>query len=189
MNHQTKGRALDEPATEDLSGCASMKEMAERELWEPGLYALTLANHIRNDGVGFDQQRERLRALAQVGGGLVADQAAADELARHFLILSALSDKLAFHAARAADGPSRYAAESTQRLTSAAIKAQQASAACLGALRQIRQGAQEGGGVSQNLGTAPATPEPAPAVLVDEQTSDNASASRPYADQGGEDRT
>lgn len=135
---------IQEAAAADLSGCSSIAEMSRREEeFDPDRYAIALAHNIRNDGVSLDVQRERLAALAQVGGGLAASRASAEELGRHLLILNALFTRLALMAANAAGHPGKHSAEAADRLTSSAIKAQRAAVSVLGAMKALRDGAQE----------------------------------------------
>lgn len=136
------GDELKEPATVNLSNSTGVADMANKEAFDPDLYAIALAHNIRNDGVSLDVQRERLAALAQVGGCLAASQASAAELGRHLLILNALFDRLALMAAKAAGQPGKHSAEAADRLTSSAIKAQRAAVSVLGAMKLLRDGAQ-----------------------------------------------
>jgi hypothetical protein len=85
---------------------------------------------------GIEAQRERLAALAELGGSLRADHAAAGELARHYALLAALFRRLLIDAARLTDSP--RSADAAGRLLDAALKAQRASLACLSALKTIR---------------------------------------------------
>jgi hypothetical protein len=55
----------------------------------------TMSPAILDNGTPLDRQRERLQALAQVGGGLACTQPIGEELARHQVILSALFQRLA----------------------------------------------------------------------------------------------
>lgn len=127
------------PTTAHLSGAATFKEMAHREgEYDADRYAICLAHNIRNDGVSLDAQRERLAALTALAGQTGVN-AAADELARHFVVLSALFDRLALQAARAAGERGQQGAQAAERLTAGAIKAQRAAAATLGALNVLRQ--------------------------------------------------
>jgi hypothetical protein len=141
------GDELNEPATVSLSNSASVADMAQREGFDPNKYAVSLSHHIRADGVPMDVQRERLAALAQLAGGLGAEKSA-EELARHYLVLNALFDRLALQAAKAAGGAGQANAQAAERLTAGAIKAQRAAVAVLGALTVLRQQANPSPGPS-----------------------------------------
>ena len=136
--NQTDRADLSKHCTAELQGATSVAEMAEAEAWNPDLYAVNLARHIREDGVSPAAQVERLRALSQVGTG--ADKAASDELGRHSILLSALFEHLALASAKAANAGGLRSAEAAQRLATAAIRAQRAAAQCLGALKVLRDG-------------------------------------------------
>jgi hypothetical protein len=129
---------LNEPSAVNLSGCTGVADMAQREGFDPDRYCISLAHHIRNDGVPMDVQRERLAALAQLAGGLGAEKSA-EELTRHYIVLNALFDRLAMQAAKAAGQPGQASAQAAERLTAGAIKTQRAAVAVLGALTMLRQ--------------------------------------------------
>lgn len=133
---------LEKPATVDLTGSGSVSEMAQREGWDPDLYALALSENIRNSGMSLDLSRERLASLAQVAAGLAGDQASADELARHFSILEALYHRFARAAVEAMGSDRQRASEIADRYLSAALKAQRGAMACLSALKVLRDGHQ-----------------------------------------------
>ena len=115
----------------------SVAEIAEREGFTPEVYALALSESIRNSAVPLDVQRERLASLAQAGGG--ADKATADELARHFSILSALFERFARASSEAIARGDPKAADTAETFMRAAERAQKASVACLSALRVLRE--------------------------------------------------
>lgn len=142
---------LNQPALVDLADCGSVAEISEREGFTPELYAIALAESVRNSAVPLDVQRERLAALAQVGGG--ADKASADELARHFSILSALFERFAGASSEAIARGDPKAADTAETFMRAAERAQKASLACLSALRVLRE--------SPTTSTATTTPAPA----------------------------
>lgn len=130
---------LNEISTADLSGSTSIADMATSEGWEPDFYACSLAEHIRNTNVPMDMQRERIRALAQLGAGLAGAQASADELSQHYAVLDSLFHRFAMaaHGALQAGGP--RASEIAERYLSASLKAQRASLATLSALKMLRE--------------------------------------------------
>ena len=137
---------LDQIATADLTGCASIEAMADAEAWSPDDYALALADHIRDTRVPLDRQRERLAALAQVGAG--ADRAAADMLAQTAIILEALFHRFSRTAHEISiNGQDRNSVHA-ERYLSAALRASRAAMATLSALKVLRDGAP----------TTPATP-------------------------------
>lgn len=125
-----------EPATADLSGSTSIAGQALKECFDPDRYVICLAHAVRSDGVPMDAQRERLAALARVGTG--AARASADELARHHLLLSALFERFAHDAVKAAASTRPGSAEAADKLLNAAIKAQRAAVATLSALKVLR---------------------------------------------------
>ena len=130
---------LDQIATADLTGCASIEAMAAAEAWDPAGYALALADHIRDSNVPLDRQRERLTCLAQLGHG--ADRAAADELSSMFAILESLFHRFARTAHEISINDQDRNSVHAERYLSAALKAQRAAMATLSALKVIRDGA------------------------------------------------
>jgi AcrR family transcriptional regulator len=152
---------LEQIAAVDLTGCATVAEMGNREGWTPDTYALVLSESIRDSRVPLDRQRERLQALAQVGAGLAGDQAAADELARHYSVLEALWHRFARTAHEiSAEDPARGSVHS-ERYLNAALKAQRAAMACLSALKVLRDGNQP-----PTKAAHESIPAPAPALAV-----------------------
>lgn len=149
---------LCEPATVSLSGAGSVDEMARREAWTPDFYTLALSENIRSTAIPIDAQRERLAALAQLGGALsqTGDQAAADALAQHYAILEALHHRFSREAFEALRGTGPRAAEIAERFLNASLKAQRAAMSVLSALKVLRD--------SQAPGGAPTTSTPAPAT-------------------------
>lgn len=128
---------LGERPSVDLDGAATVGELAELEGgWTPDQYSSILAGHIRSDRVSLAAQMERLKALSQIGAS--ADKAAAEELARHALVLGALFETMARAAAEALFEGGPRGVDAAQRLTGAAIRAQRATVLCLGALKALR---------------------------------------------------
>jgi hypothetical protein len=163
--------ALKYPATENLGEVEQVADMARLEHFDPDRYAISLAHHIRNEGVQMDVQRERLAALARVGGGLGGASASAQELARHFVILNALFDRLSMETVKAASLPGGRGADAADRLLNAAVKAQRASVAVLSALKVLREEASTGGGGGAAPHPDNGSPnETAPALPPAEQT-------------------
>ena len=133
---------LNEVAAVDLTGCASVADMAEAEGWTAETYALVLSEHIRDSRVPLDKQRERLQALAQLGvglGGLQGDQAAADTLILHAILLESLWQRFARLAHETADG-TKNGSTVSERYLNAALRAQKAAMAALSAVKSIRDG-------------------------------------------------
>lgn len=129
---------LTQPANADLAVVLTVEDMAVREGWDADLYALGLANQLRDCGQPANVQLERLQALA--GAGAEAARASSAELARHAVILDALFQRCALMAARCPDpteSPRR--AEVFERVTRVAVRAQRAAGACHGALLALRQ--------------------------------------------------
>ncbi len=129
---------LQKPAQADLTPARSLSEQAAAEGWDANSYTLALAERIRSTGEGLDPQRERLAQLASLAQG--ADQATADELARHELILNAIFQRFIRCAADlAAADPIRNAA-SAETYLHGGLKAQRAALAVMSALKTIRDG-------------------------------------------------
>ena len=159
MNRQSNSpAALNAPATAALQGARSWGDLATAEGWSPEDYALVLAENIRKTGVSLDSQRERLVALARLGGDLPqsGDHAAADALAQHFAVLDALQHRFAGEALLALQGNGPRASEIADRFLNASLKAQRAAMAVLSALKVLRD--------SQAPGGTPTTITPAPAT-------------------------
>lgn len=153
---------LSEPATADLQGVGSVGEMARRESWSPDKYAVALAENIRRTDVPLDCQRERLAALAQVGAGLglSADQAAADALAQHYVVLEALHQRFARQAFEALNQNGTRAAEVADKYLSASLKAQRAAMVCLSSLKVLRDAQRVAGAPTAADASAPTMPTP-----------------------------
>ena len=135
---------LNEVAAVDLTGCASVADMAAAEGWTAETYALVLSEHIRDSRVPLDRQRERIQALAQVGvglGGLQGDQAAADTLAAHAILLESIWHRFARLAHETADG-TKNGSTVSERYLNAALKTQRAVLVCLSSIKSIREGNQ-----------------------------------------------
>ena len=150
---------LNEVAAVDLTGCASVADMAAAESWTAETYALVLSEHIRDSRVPLDRQRERIQALAQVGaglGGLQGDQAAADTLSFHAILLESCLQRFARLAHETADG-TKNGSMVSERYLNAALKSQRAAMACLSALKAIRDWNQ----ATPTTSTSPAIAGPA----------------------------
>lgn len=128
-------KKVEQIAAVDLSGCRTVADMAAREGgWDPTTYALNLSHAVRDSRVPFDTQRERLQALAHIGGQ-VGDATAAEEISHHYTLLNALWQR--FCRLAAMDG-SGHGSAASERYLNAALKAQRAALACLSALKAIR---------------------------------------------------
>lgn len=135
---------LNEVTTADLSNCDSVADMAKAEGWSAETYALVLSENIRDSRVPLDKSRERLQALAQVGaglGGLQGDQAAAETLSLHAILLESLWHRFARLASETADG-TKNGSMVSERYLNAAVKAQRAVLVCLSSIKSIREGNQ-----------------------------------------------
>lgn len=128
-----------QPAASNFDGVVSVDDMAVRESWTPALYAVALAETIRNSAVPLDVQRERLKALASVGQ--MAGAATADELAQHYVVLEALHQRFAVAAINSIDRGGPRAAETAERFLQGSLRAQKSAVACLSALATLRQAA------------------------------------------------
>lgn len=129
---------LSKPAQVGLGGAATIGEMAEAIEWTPALYALSLAKHIRAREVPLDMQRERLASLSNIGAGLDGEQASAEELAQHSVILDALFFRFTDEAVRALSQAGPRSSEIAERFLNAALKAQRAGVSVLSALATLR---------------------------------------------------
>lgn len=134
---------LTQHATVGLSATTTTGEIAKAEGWTPDDFALNLAHCIRADNIPLDMQRQRLAALANLVPG-IGSKASADELARHYLVLNALFDRLAWAAAKTAESGKAQHAVAAERLATGAVKAQRASLAVLSALKALRDDAAGG---------------------------------------------
>lgn len=131
-------KQLDQVATADLSKAKTVLELAELEGWSADLYTMALSERIRNTCEPLDRQRERLAALAQLGGD-AGDQAAADELARHAVLLSAIFQRFIRTAAELeVSSPVRHS-KAVEAYMHSGLKAQRAAVLTLGALKTIRE--------------------------------------------------
>lgn len=157
MNNKNKEQDLTRPAAVNLAGSASPADMAQREGWDPTRYAVVLAENVRRTDVPLDAQRERLAALA--GCGALADQAASDSLAQHYVVLEALHQRFTLESFKALDSGSPKAADVADRYLAAALKAQRAAMAVLSALKVLRDVTQP---------SAPTTPMHTPPAPVAE---------------------
>jgi hypothetical protein len=127
---------VNRPTQTTLTGTASIGAMAVAEKMSPETYTIALSEAIRSSTVPLDIQRERLAQLGVLGGS--ADQASADELARHFTVLEALFQRFSHSAVEAMKDGSLRSSEVAERYLSGAIKAQRAALACLSALSVLR---------------------------------------------------
>lgn len=125
-----------QPAASNFDGVVSVDGMAGRESWTPALYAVALAETIRNSAVPLDVQRERLAALASVGH--LANTATADQLAQHYMVLEALHQRFAVAAIDSIDRGGPRAAETAERFLQGSLRAQKSAMACLSALATLR---------------------------------------------------
>ena len=145
---------LDKITEADLTECTSIQAMAQKEGWDPDRYAINLSESMGRTGVSLDSQRERLAALASIAPALLGDQSAADELARHEKVLTALFHRFAYTASElAAKDTSRYG-RAAGAFLDGALKAQRASMLVLGAIKAIRDSQQH----ATTPLTAPASP-------------------------------
>lgn len=127
---------LAQPAAAEVASAQSVGAMAQAEGWTPDRYALELSEHIRLTTVPLEAQRERLVALAGIGAK--ADQAAADELARHYTVLEALAHRFAREAVEVPKGNTSRAADAAEKYAAISIRAQRAAVSCLSALKALR---------------------------------------------------
>lgn len=131
---------LNEIAKADLTGCATVAEIAERENWKGDAngYAIRLSEYLRTSEVPIDAQRERLAALCSVGA--LADRATADTLGQHLIVLEALFQKFAREAHDLSNSVGGRGRDSVhvERYLNAGLKAQRAALACLSALAVLR---------------------------------------------------
>ncbi len=132
---------LDEISVVDLVGSVDLGDMAQREGWSSGDYALGLAEEIRPTFYPLDRQRERLAALAQVGQRVRGDEATAVALMEHYAILEAVWHRLSRESVLALSSGDRKAAEVSDRFLSGALKAQRSCMAVLSAVKVLRDGA------------------------------------------------
>lgn len=131
---------LTEHATVDLTATTTVEEIAKREGWTPDDFALNLAHCIRADNIPLDAQRQRLAALANLAPE-IGSKASADELARHYVVLNALFDRLAWAAAKTAESGKVQHATAVERLATGAVKTQRAALGVLSALKALRDDA------------------------------------------------
>ena len=127
---------LSAPAA-NLGGAESVADMASREGYlDPTDYAMALAAHLRHPKVKMSDQRERLQALAQLGGS--ADLATADVLVQHLAIVEGLFQRFAFESVRVMGIPSKHADEAAERYLRGSLQAQRVTLGILSALKTIR---------------------------------------------------
>lgn len=127
---------LDHSANVDLTNCASLADLAQREDLTPDDYTLAMVKRIGITDLSFNQQIIRLRALAGIATNASPDNVTAEELARHYALTYALFERFSVLAADCAtNGKSRGAA----LYMNAAASAQRASLAVLNAMESLRQ--------------------------------------------------
>ena len=129
-------KRLNQVATADLTAAATVQQMAEAEGWTADTYCLALAEKVRLTCEPLDAQRERLAQLAAIGG--TADQAAAEELARHEVLLSAIFQRFIRTAAELAAADPVRNAKAVEAYMHSGLKAQRACLLTLSALKSLR---------------------------------------------------
>lgn len=127
---------LSAPAEASLLGSQSVEEVAEREGWSSDLYTLALSQRLRDDRQALGIQLERLQALA--GTGAAAACASAAELARHVVLLGALTERMII-ASTHVDYATPKGSDTVERLIRTAVRCQRASQAAMGALSVLRR--------------------------------------------------
>lgn len=127
---------LNEPTEVNLTGCTSPGEIAQRERWGNNEWAVAMADRIRDISRPLDAQRERLAALVVTGAR--ADQASAEVLGQHFVMLEALFQRFTSEAVRAGEGGGARSVERVDVFMRGALKAQRAAVSCLSALKSLR---------------------------------------------------
>lgn len=131
---------LSQPASVDLTGSASIVDMAQREAHTADDYTLALVKRIGITDLSFNRQISRLQALAGIATGSSPDNVTAEELARHYAIAYALYERFSLLAADCAQSGKTRAAGV---YISAATSASRASLSVLNALESLRQQAKE----------------------------------------------
>ena len=99
-------------------------------------YTIALSACLLDQSLPLQVQTARLQALA--GSGPAADQAAADELARHVLLLSAMTERFGHEAVAAAARGGSNAYRAVDAYVTAAGKSHRAVLASLSALKVLR---------------------------------------------------
>ena len=131
---------LSQPANVDLTGSASLSDLAQREGFSADDYTLALVKRIGITDLSINQQISRLRALAGIATNASPDSVTADELARQYAIAYALYERFSLLAADcASSGKTRAAGV----YMSAATSASRASLSVLNALESLRQQAKQ----------------------------------------------
>lgn len=133
-------KQISQVATADLTKARTVQQMAEAEgHWTADGYAVALGERIRTTCEPLDTQRERLAALCTVGAGLTGDQAAAAELGRHEILLTAIFQRFIRTAADLAEADPVRHSKAVGEYMHSALKAQRAAVLTLGALKTIRE--------------------------------------------------
>lgn len=127
---------LSQPANVDLTGSASLSDVAHREGFSADDYTLALVQRIGITDLNFSQQISRLQALAGIATNASPDSVTADELARHYAIAYALYERFSL---LAADCASTGKARAAGIYMAAAASAQRGSLGVLNALETLRQ--------------------------------------------------
>lgn len=133
---------LDQVATADLSEARTVQQMAEAEGWSAQLYTIALAEQIRSTFEPLQAQRERLAQLSAVGSTL-GDQAAADELGMHEVLLTAVFQRFLRTAAVLAGADPVRNAKAVEAYMHSALKAQRAALMTLSAIKSLRDSQRE----------------------------------------------
>lgn len=135
---------LDQVATADLSETRTVQQMAEAEGWTAQLYAVALSEQIRSTFEPLDAQRERLAALCTVASSsTLGDQAAADELGMHEVLLTAIFQRFIRTAAELAGADPVRNAKAVEAYMHSALKAQRAALMTLSAIKSLRDSQRE----------------------------------------------
>ena len=126
------------PAAVDLQDARDITEIAQREGFASSTeWAAQFAQALCG-GESLDVMRERFTALVSAAGRISPDNAAAEEIGRHYLILESLFKKLIIQSVEVAASSQRGSSEAAERLLNGAFKAQRAAMACLSALKTLR---------------------------------------------------
>ena len=118
------------PAAVDLQGVRSIGDIAGREGFDSSTDYAALFAHTLCSGDSLDVLRERFAALTSAAGLLSPDNATAEEIGRHYLILDALFRKLIIQSVTATGSGGRGSSEAGERLLNGAFKSQRSAMAC-----------------------------------------------------------
>lgn len=133
---------FDNPAGVGMQGVQNIGDISKREGFHSSTeWAARFADALCK-GDSLDILRERFAALVSVAGLLSPDNAAAEEIGRHYLILDSLWKKLVISSLDIGETGARGSSEAAERLMNGAFKAQRAALACLSALKVLRQSTQ-----------------------------------------------